>query len=156
MAILAIAIGIGANSAIFALLDAVLLKPLPFLRSAELVMIWEKAPGYDRNTVAPLNFLDWNDRNDVFAAMAAIAGSSRSLTGVAMPEQIPAQAVTAEFFDCSVLGRSSAAPFTAEDDKQGGPDVVVVSHGFWLRRLGGRRNAVGTVLELDGKPVAVA
>src|SRR6266852_4663231 len=76
-----LAIGIGANSAIFSLLDAALFRPLPFTQPDQLVMLWEHPPNYAHNRVSPLNFLDWSEQNNVFGSMAAVSGGSRTLTG---------------------------------------------------------------------------
>src|SRR5262249_45083791 len=100
LAILVLALAIGATSAIFNLIDGTLIRPLPFADPDRLLMLWEYPPGYARNRVSPLNFFDWSDQNHVFASMAAVAGANRTLTsedGVA--ERLPGQAVTTAFFD---------------------------------------------------------
>jgi putative ABC transport system permease protein len=102
-AVLVLAIGIGANSAIFSLVDAVLLRPLPFPQADRLVMLWEASPENPRHRVSPLNFQDWAEQNRSFAAIAAVAGGRRTLIGRdGVPESITGQTVTTTFFD--VLG----------------------------------------------------
>src|ERR1700726_554811 len=94
-----LAIGIGANCAIFSLVDAALLRPLPFPHPQELVRLWERPPGNDRNAVSPLTFLDWSEQNHVFASMAAVSGGGRSLTTPNGAERIPGQSMSLRFFD---------------------------------------------------------
>jgi len=127
---LVLAIGIGANSAIFSLVDAALLRPLPFRDADRLVLVWERSARQARNRVAPLNFLDWREQSHAFTGLAAVASAARTLTGLTeQPDRIPGQAVTADFF--SVLGISPIAgrAFLPED---AGPTsrVVVVSERF--------------------------
>src|SRR5215470_15543104 len=98
-----VAIGIGANTAIFSLVDAALFRRLAFPDADRLAMVWERSPARGRNRVAPLNFVDWNEQNATFDALAAVSGGGRILTGAgAEAERIPGQSVTTAFFD--VLG----------------------------------------------------
>src|ERR1035438_3293680 len=100
VAAIVLASGIGANSAIFSLFDAVVLRPLPFQHPEDLAKLWENPPGYAYNSVAPLNFLDWSEQNTVFASMAAVSGGSRTLhTAEGGAERIPGQSVSLSFFD---------------------------------------------------------
>ena len=100
VAVLVLAVGIGANSAMFSLVDAALVRPLPFAQSDRLVMLWERSPRFPHNRVSPLNFLDWSEQQQAFASVAAIAGGGRTLTGSGgEAERIPGQAVTWQFFD---------------------------------------------------------
>src|SRR5579862_5359319 len=94
-----LALGIGANSAIFSVVDATILRPLPFRQPDRLAMLWESPPGYAYNRVSPLTYQDWHDQNRVFAAMAAVSGGSKTMRTSAGAERIPGQAVTREFFD---------------------------------------------------------
>src|SRR5258708_1330307 len=95
LAILVLTVGIGATTVIFGLIDSTLIRPLPFVDPDRLVMVWEHPPGYARNRVSPLNFLDWSEQNHVFGSMAAVVGASRVLTGTgAAAERIPGQSVT--------------------------------------------------------------
>src|SRR4051812_26889334 len=88
-----LALGIGANTAIFSVVDAALLRPLPFHEPAKLVMLWEAPPSYAYNRVSPLNFLDWHDQNAVFSHLAAISGGARTLQTASGAERIPGQSV---------------------------------------------------------------
>ena len=112
-ATLVLALGIGANTAIFSVVDAALLRPLPFRQPGDLVMLYEAPPGYAFNRVSPLNFLDWHDQNTLFTGLAAISGGSRTIQTRNGAERIPGQSVTSEFF--SVLGVQPIAGHTFND-----------------------------------------
>src|SRR5437763_15753030 len=113
VAILTLALGIGANTAIFSFIDAVLLKPLPYGDPERIVMVWEKPPGDERNGISTLNFLDWKSQNTVFEAMAAQTGGSMTLTGGERPEMLRGNRVSDRHFDIfgvkAVIGRTFAA-----------------------------------------------
>ena len=136
-AILALALGIGANVAVFSVVDAMLLRPLPFRDAG-----WEdgSSVGFPRNTPAPANFVDWKQRNHVFEDMAALQGVIHAIAGDGPPEQIEGNPVTANLFPLlgvePVLGRN----FLAEEDRPGGPKVVLLSFGLWQRRYGADRS----------------
>ncbi len=154
-AVALIALGIGANSAVFSLVDTVLLRPLPYTGPNELVALWEHPPGYARNRVSPLNFLDWSEQNRTFASMAAVSGGSRTWTGSGSEaERLPGQAVTVSLFDLLGIRPVAGRTFTADDAR---PDtrVVVIGERFWKTRLGGDPAAVGRTLTLDGTPYTV-
>src|SRR4051812_29769358 len=100
VAVVVLAVGIGANSAMFSLVDAALMRPLPFAQPDRLVMLWERPPRFSHNRVSPLNFLDWSEQQQTFASVAGIAGGGRTLTGTSSEaERIPGQAVTWQFFE---------------------------------------------------------
>jgi putative ABC transport system permease protein len=147
-----LALGIAANSAIFSIADAVLVRPLPYRQADRLVMVWEDASsyGFPRDTPAPGNFADWKARNQVFEDMAASAfRGSFNLTGDGNPEEIPGDLVTANLF--SVLGARPALGrgFIASDDVPGAPRVVILSQGLFLRRFGGDPQIIGKQLWLN-------
>ena len=150
-AVVVLALGIGANSAMFGLVDATLVRPLPFTDPDRLVMLWERAPADARSRVAPLNFLDWSEQNHTFAAMAAVAGGDTTLTGISgTAERIPGQAVTYRFFD--VLGIKPIAGRTfLPDDATPRPTVVVISERLWRRRFGADPTLVGRTITLDAQ-----
>ncbi len=155
IAVTVLALGIGASSAIFSLLDAVLLKPLPFGEPSRLVMLWERSPSVAHHRITPLNFVDWNDQNRTFDAMAAISGGSRTFIGRdGLAEEIPGQAVTARFFDVlrvrPLLGRTFAI-----SDVKPRTDTVVLSERFWRKRLSADPNIVGRTILLDAQPFTV-
>src|SRR5882672_11196116 len=99
VAILTLALGIGANTAIFSYVDGVLLKPLPYKNPERICMVWEKPPGGDRNGISTLNYLDWAGQNTVFDHLAAQRGDSVTLTGLGKPVQLRANQVSAGYFD---------------------------------------------------------
>ncbi len=152
---LTLALGIGANCAMFALVDATLLRPLPFAESDRLVMVWERVAAFERAAVAPLNFRDWSERNSTFQSMAGAFGYPRRLTGLdGTVEQIRGQQVTPRFFD--VLGiRAIAGRTFLPSDVALPPNVVVLSEGLWRTRFAGERTLVGRTIRLDGQPFTV-
>jgi putative ABC transport system permease protein len=155
VATLTLALGIGANSAIFALADATLLRPLPFDQPERLTMLWETSPG-GRSVVAPFEFVAWSERNHSFEMMAAATwASSRATTGAdGFGEQLDSQMVTARFFDVlgvqPILGRT----FNSQDDRADA-SVVVISEGLWRTRLGGDPNVLRRSITFDGQPFSV-
>jgi putative ABC transport system permease protein len=145
-----LAIGIGANSAIFSLLDAALFRPLPFAQPDQLVMLWEHPPSYAHNRVSPLNFLDWSEQNNVFESMAAVSGGSRTLITSNGPERIPGQSVSASLFDLLGIRPVAGRTFTKEDIRQRA-HVVVLSERLWTSQFGRDPRLVGSTLTLDGE-----
>lgn len=157
VAVLTLAVGIGANTAVYSIAEAVLLRPLPFRDPERLVMVWERNVARDRtrNVVNPGNYLAWRDRNDVFEDIAAFAPFSMNLTGDHEPLRLEMGVVTGNFFTTlgvsPVLGRG----FTAEDAKQGAADVIVLSDGLWRRRFGADPSVLGLDVMLSDGPVRV-
>jgi predicted permease len=145
IAIATLALGIGASTAIFSVVNSVLLRPLPFAQPDRLVQVWETnlKLGADRNVVNPINFLDWNEQNRSFSGMAAIVGTSTKLAFGQEPLQVPAILVSPQFF--SVLG---VAPmlgngFAESKRKEGAEIQVILSYEFWQQQFGGDTNVVG-------------
>src|SRR3954470_12306598 len=129
--VLVLAAGIGANSAMFSLVDAALLRSLPFTQPDRLVMLWERSTRVAHNRVSPLNFLDWSEQQQAFEAVAAIAGGSRTLTGAGgEAERIPGQAVTWQFFDTLGVRPIAGTMFTAQDSSER-RTIVVISERLW-------------------------
>ena len=157
VAVLTLALGIGANTAIFSVVDAVLLKPLPYQDSSRLVVVWENElpHGLVRNVVSPPNFVDWQAQNRVFQDMAYLADTRSNLTGGVQPEQVDEQNVSSNFFD--VLGARFALGrgFTAANGVKGNDDVVVLSHALWRDQFGSDPAIVGKSLELNGTKCAI-
>jgi putative ABC transport system permease protein len=155
VALLTLALGIGANTAIFSFVNGVLLKPLPYQDPHSIVLVWEKPPGGHRNGISTLNFLDWKKQNHVFQAMAASRGDSVTLTGAGEPVQLTASRVSAPYFDIfrvpAVLGRT----FAAGEDQAGKNQVVILSHRLWESRFGADPKILGTKLTLNGQPCTV-
>jgi putative ABC transport system permease protein len=157
VAVIALALGIGANSAIFSVVNTVLLRPLPYKDPDRLVLVWEDrtARGYPRDTPAPANYVDWRDQNKVFEGMAAIATHSLNLTGSGEPERIEGKRVSASFFPLLGVEPLFGRTFLPEEDQPGANRVVVLSHGLWQRRFGSDRGILGKQLTLNGESVTV-
>lgn len=155
-ALVALALAIGANTAMFSVLDAVLLRPLPFEDPDRVVMVWEDASrvGFPRNTPAPANWVDWRIQNTVFAEIAATRGGAYNLTGDGPPERLLGRKVTASFW--SVLGSKPALgrTFTEAEDKASA-SVAVIGYGLWKRRFGGDPSVIGRRILLDDAPFTV-
>ena len=115
IALVTLALGIGANAAIFSVLDAVLLKPLPYPDPDRLLMVWEKPPGFPRNSVAAANFLDWKSHNHVFEQIAARSAASFNLSGEAQPEKVSALRVSANYFDLLGVQPFAGRVFQADE-----------------------------------------
>ncbi len=157
-AIAVLALGIAANTAIFSIADAILVRPLPYRNAARLVMVWEDASsyGFPKDTPSPGNFADWKARNQVFEDMAAVSPiESFNVTGDGNPEELLGGNVTANLF--SLLGASSAIgrDFRSEDDVPGASRVVILSHGLWVPRFGAEQQIVGKEIWLNGEKFTV-
>jgi putative ABC transport system permease protein len=152
VATLTLALGIGANSAIFALADATLLRPLPYGDPDRLVAIWENSPATTRSYVSPLNMLDWNTRS---RTLEKIAGFTPSVGGMVMAgadgnaETVSRQWVTAGIFDVLGVRPIAGRTFSAEDEAKRA-NVVVMSEAFWRTRYNGDPTVVGREIRLDG------
>jgi putative ABC transport system permease protein len=159
-ALLTLAIGIGANAAIFSVLDALLLKPLPYPDPERLVIVWEKNIPRQRmdNVVSPGNYIHWSEQARVFERMAGVGQASffrMTVTGGSGdPEEVPAQAVTADFFPILDVRPAHGRWFLPEEDT---PDtrVVVLSHALWTRRFGADPDIVGRAVTLNGNAFTV-
>ncbi|MGH9703369.1 MAG: ABC transporter permease, partial [Candidatus Acidiferrales bacterium] len=157
VAILTLALGIGANTAIFSVVNRVLLTRLPFQKPDRLVMVWEKNPhrNYDRNVVSPANFLNWKDRNTVFEQMAASYDGRVNLTGEGDPEEVAIQSVSPNLFSMLGVNAAIGRTFMTEDGLEGHDDVVILSYGLWLRKFGGDPNLAGKTIQIDGKSMPI-
>ncbi len=156
VAVLALALGIGANSAIFSVVNTVLLRPLPYKNPGRLVMLWEEAThlGFPKNTPSPANFIDWRAQNTVFEAMAAMVERSFNLTGVGEPERFDGRRVSANLFDLLGVQPQLGRAFRAEEDKPGSR-VVILSNGLWQHRFGGDPRVIGQTVSLNGESYTV-
>jgi len=157
VAVLTLALGIGANTAIFSLLHAVLVRPLPFNQPDELVQVYEDASaiGFPRGDVAGGNYHEWRRDQTVFTDMAALGMRSFSLTGDGDPERVLAHSATANIFSLlgvsPVLGRA----FLAEDDKPGAQKVALLTYGLWQRRYASATDVINRDVLLDGEKYKV-
>jgi predicted permease len=145
-----LALGIGANTTIFSLVQTVLLQPLPYQDPDRIVLVWEdaSAAGFPRNTPAPANFNDWRAANRSFQAMAATAFAGANLTMDGAPEQVLGRGVTPNFFDVLGVRPLRGRAFTPADDRPG-VNVVVISHALWQRRYGGDPGIVGRTIVMS-------
>ncbi|HEX7957486.1 MAG TPA: ABC transporter permease, partial [Pyrinomonadaceae bacterium] len=157
VAVLAVALGVAANTAIFSVINAVLLEPLPYREPGRLVELWERNDARDlrQNTLSPANLIDWKEQTDVFEDVAAFYDGRANVTGGGEPYEVVVQYVTPNLF--SVLGVEpiKGQGFTAEDAAPGAARVVVLSHGLWQRRFGGDPAILGKTFNLGGAPVTV-
>src|ERR1700730_13706441 len=157
LAVLALALGIGASTAIFSVVNTVLLRPLPYANGNRLVMIWEqnRPRARARNVISPANFQDWREQNQVFQDMSAFYDSAYNLTGLGDPEEVTGMATSTNLFDVlgehAMLGRT----FVQDDGVQGKDDIAVLTYGFWRKHFGSDRNVVGKTLALDAQTITV-
>jgi putative ABC transport system permease protein len=152
IAVITLALGIGANSAIFSVVNAVLLRPLPYPTSDQLVMIWGQLPthGLGKLNVSPAEFVDYRDRNHSFSAVATYASLGRNLTGAGEPERINVTFVTGDFFSVLATPPAYGRSFLHEEDQPGHNQVVILSHTLWQRAFASDKNIVGRHVMLDG------
>ncbi|MBI3693774.1 MAG: ABC transporter permease, partial [Acidobacteria bacterium] len=151
VAVAALALGIGANSAIFTVVNAVLLRPLRYKAPERLIWVWQKPPWGVRNLASGPDFLDWGEQNQVFEHLAAAHGQIFNITGIEKPERVLGAGVSASFFPLlgvePLLGRA----FTTQEDRPGGERVVLLSYGLWQRAFGGDATLVGKTLALNSQ-----
>lgn len=157
-AVSALALGIGANSAVFSVLNAVLLRPLPYPQPDRLVTLWEdwqKRGGPREEFTNPASFFDWRDQAQSFEAMYAFTGAGFTLTGEGEPERITGASVTPGLFGTLGVSPIIGRAFTEDEERPGGPRVVVLGHGLWQRRFGADANIAGKMLLMNGNPYTV-
>ncbi len=154
VAVMTLALGIGANTAIFSVVNTVLLRPLPYRDAQHIVTIWQNnaKAGVSRNDVSPANFLDWQEQSRSFESIAGIEPFGFSMIGNGEPERFTSWLVTAGFFETLGTNALRGRTFTAQDYQPGNERVIVISHGLWQRRFGGDQNLVGQKLTLNGQP----
>ena len=149
VAVLTLALGIGANTAIFSVVNAVLLSPLRYQQPERLVALYERQPDFEHSSISYPNFLDWRRMNHSFTAIAAFREDVFTFTGAGEPERLKAEMVSAEFFPIlgvpPVLGRH----FRIEEDQVGGQPVVEISGGFWKRKFGSSPDVIGKTLTMN-------
>jgi len=161
VALLSLALGVGANTTIFSAVNAVLLRPLPYPEPGQLVQVLKNAPPGSKavigggDFVGGHEFLAWREQSRLCSHLVAYQGTEATLTGVGTAERVPALQISADFFALlgvqPVLGRT----FVPEEDQAGGPPVVIVSYGFWERFCGGDRNVIGRPLMINDFPLTV-
>jgi putative ABC transport system permease protein len=157
IAVLTLALAIGANTAIFSAVYAVLIKPLPFKNADRMVFILKKnAPrGWSRNPIAPAEILAWRNQTEAFEDFAAYTESSCVLTGAGEAEEDPCETITSNLFPLLGVAPYRGRSFTSEEDKAGVPRAVILSYGLWQRRFGGDENLIGRSITVNGESHAV-
>jgi predicted permease len=150
VAVVALALGIGANSAIFSVVDAVLLRPLPFEESDRLVFLSERSPQLEGMSISYPNFTDWRAQNQSFEKIGVYRRNSYNLTGRGEPERFVGGIFSADLFAALRVRPALGRLFTNDEDKPGAQPVVVLSHGLWQRRFGGDPSIVNQNLTLNG------
>ena len=157
VAVMALALGIGANTAIFSVVNAVVLRPLPYRDSNNLVVIWGNLnrPGLEEIVQSAPEYVDLRARNRAFDEVAAYDTQGFNLTGLDEPERVQGAVVTSSLFPLLGIEPERGRAFSAEEDQPGHEQVVILSHGLWQRRFGSDTNLVGKTITLDGKSVNV-
>jgi predicted permease len=153
----ALALGIGASTAVFNIADAVLLRPLSYRDPSRLVMIWEDdtAYGFPRNNGSPFAFTQWKERSHVFEDMAALTHDSLNLTGHGTPEYLHTDTVTPNFFSVLGINAAQGRTFASDDGRPGAPLTVVLSYGLWARSFGARSQIIGQEVLLSNAKYTV-
>jgi putative ABC transport system permease protein len=149
VAVLTLALGIGANTAIFSVLNAVVLRPLPYANPDQLVMVWETTAGNDRRSAAPGNFNDWRDQNKTFAEMAATFYGNFNLTGEGEPERVNGATITSNLMSTLGVAAHLGRTFQPDDDQHQDKRLVLLSDGLWRRRFGADSAIVGKNITID-------
>lgn len=160
VAILTLALGIGANTAIFSVVDAVMLRPLPFHNPNQLVVVWhtppqKSFPGVPRFAVSPANYLDWQRQNDVFTEISIIGFHTANLTGMTEPESVQQRRVSHDFFSMLGVLPIAGREFTADEDQSGRGNVVILNWSLCQAHFGAATNALGKTIQLDDKAYTV-
>src|SRR5689334_13608454 len=157
VALLSLAIGIGANTAIFSAANAVVLRPLPYPDAGRLAILWQRSPGLNvaRDWFSLGQYLDIKLENTSFSGVAAAIGASFNLTGDGNPERVDGMRVSSSFFPLFGARTQLGGSFTTDDDQPGRAPEVILNHGFWMRRFGGDRDVVGRTIVLNGNAVRI-
>ena len=158
-ALLTLAIGIGANTAVFSVVNGVLIKPLPYPKSEELVGVWHSAPGVvfkdGAVNVSPTMYFSYREEGRAFQQVGIWSQGGVTVTGFSEPEQVRSLFVTQGVLDAVGVPPALGRWFSREDDSPGSPETVLLTHGYWQRRFGGDRNVLGRSLTIDSKPRTV-
>ena len=150
VAVITLALGIGANTAIFSVVNGVLLRPSPYQNADRLVALWENVPEHGRWRVAPANFFDWKKQNTVFEDMSVYGASTMTLTGQGEPEQLQGARVGSGYFNVIGVVPIRGRAFLPEEYEAGKGQVVILGYSLWQRRFGADENIVGKTITLDG------
>ena len=152
--LITLAAGVGANTVVFSVLEGILLKPLPYPGSEQLVGVAHAAPGLHIDDLpgAPSNYFIYREQNHSFQDIGMITGDSASVTGLAEPEQVRVERVTDGITSILGIAPMLGRGFTRQDDSPGNPDTVILMHGYWQRKFAGDRGVIGQTIKVDGKP----
>lgn len=155
IALLTLALGIGANTAIFSILYGILLRPLPYKDASRLIVLHETTPRVGTVSVSYPNFLDWRAQNTAFSEMAAVNSVGFNLSGIDQPENISGQAVSPNFLSMLGMRPLLGRDFDASEEKVGTAAVVLLSYALWQSHFGGDRNVIGRSIALDGRAFSI-
>ncbi|HEY1938761.1 MAG TPA: ABC transporter permease [Candidatus Angelobacter sp.] len=155
VAVLTLALGIGANSAMFSIVNAVLLRPLPYRDPQRLVLLAEHWPQFPRLSMSYLNYKDWRDQSHSFEAVGAVRNNVMTMTGVTEAERLPTQNVTANLFDLLGVKPEFGRTFSDAEDKPGAPPVAIISHNLWERQFSSSRDVFGKIITLDNQNYSI-
>ena len=155
VAALTLTLGIGANTAMFSIINAVLLRPLPYRDPHQLVTLSEHWPQFPTLSVSYLNFKDWRDQSHSFEAVGAVRNAVMTMTGGAEAELLPSQNVTANLFEVLGVKPELGRTFGAEEDKPGAPNVALISHSLWQRRFSSSPGVVGQGIILNNQSYSI-
>jgi len=155
IAILTLALGIGANTALFSVVNGVLLNPLPFANPDELVAVYTKSPNFQESSIAYPNFLDWQKDSHSFASLCAFRSDDFNMTGSGEPERVHIHMISAAFFSALGMQPLLGRAFRPEEDKAGAGPVAILSDGLWSRRFGSARDVLGKNITLNGKAYTI-
>ncbi len=155
VAVLTLALGIGANTAVFTVVNGVLLRPLPYREPARLVQLFNGRNGRMSMTLSPPNFIDITTQSGIFSAATAMTPSTANLTGAGEPQLIDGANVTVSFFNVLGVVPQLGRGLVDADGNGGGADVVVLSDGLWRRQFGARADIIGSTMRMDGKPFTI-
>ena len=150
VAVLTLALGIGANTSLFSVVNGVILNPLPFPQPDQLVALYESKVHFEDGAISYPNFLDWQRDNRTFSSIAAFLPTSVSLTGAGEAERISVERISAEFFSTMGVATIAGRDFSKEDDVLGASPVALMSEGFWREKFGAVPDIVGRTISLDG------
>jgi putative ABC transport system permease protein len=155
VAVLTLALGIGANTAMFSIVNAVLLRPLPYRDPQRLVLLAEHWPQFPRLSLSYLNYKDWRDQSHSFEAVGAVRNNQMTMMGGADAERLPSQNVTANLFDLLGVTPELGRGFSDAEDKPGGPPVALISHSLWERRFSSSRGVLSQAITLDNQSYSI-
>jgi predicted permease len=155
IAVLTLALGIGANTALFSVVNGVLLNPLPFRNADQLVAVYSKTADFEQGSISYPNFLDWHKENHSFSALGAVRSEEYNLTGVGEPERLHGHMISADFFPALGVNLPLGRNIRPEEDQAGGTPVAMIGDGLWKRKFGLSPEVLGKSITLNGKTYTV-